>query len=157
MLRMGRASIRHARPEDCADPARLRHALWPESSQEEHKRELTGLLAGRPAGNMPLEVLVAQTADGSIAGLVEAGLRSHAEGCDESRAVGYLQGWFVDAPYRRRGIGAALLRAAEDWARNQGCRETASDASLENKISQWVHEVLGSTEAGRAVNYRRLL
>jgi aminoglycoside 6'-N-acetyltransferase I len=84
-------------------------------------------------------------------------LRSHAEGCDESRAVGYLEGWYVDEPCRRQGIGAALLRAAEDWARSQGCREMASDAGLENKISQRVHTALGFTEVGRAVNYRKLL
>jgi hypothetical protein len=66
MLRMNQVSIRHARPEDCAQLARLRHALWPESSQEEHERELNSLLAGRPPGSMPLEIFLAQTGDGSI-------------------------------------------------------------------------------------------
>ena len=100
---------------------------------------------------------MAESGDGRLLGFAEVGLRSHAEGCDLSRAVGYLEGWFVLEGYRRRGIGSALLRAAEAWARDQGCREMASDASLENEVSQRVHEAQGFTMAGRSVNYRKTL
>ena len=59
--------------------------------------------------------------------------------------------------HRRHGVGAALLRAAEAWAREQGCREMASDASIENELSQRVHELSGFTATARSVLYRRAL
>jgi aminoglycoside 6'-N-acetyltransferase I len=149
--------IRPARSQDCAELARLRNALWPESSSREHAEELAELLEGRLLGTMPQQVFVAESSDGRLLGFAEVGLRSHAEGCDFSRAVGYLEGWFVLESCRRRGIGSALLRAAEGWARGQGCRELASDASLDNKVSQRAHEARGFTSVGRSVNYRKAL
>src|SRR5204863_3252567 len=54
---------------------------------------------------------------------LEVDLRSHADGCNPSRPVGYIEGWYVAQSYRTRGIGRKLLAAAEDWARSQGCIE----------------------------------
>jgi len=58
---------------------------------------------------------------------------------------------------RRQGIGAALVRAAEAWARARGYREFASDAQLHNVDSQRAHMALGLTEVERAVLYRKVL
>jgi aminoglycoside 6'-N-acetyltransferase I len=71
--------------------------------------------------------------------------------------VGFLEGWYVAETHRRRGVGAALLRAAEDWAREQGCTEMASDTWLDNEGSQRAHEALGFEEVDRCVNYRKSL
>lgn len=59
--------------------------------------------------------------------------------------------------HRRHGIGAALLRAAEDWARKQGCTEMASDTRLENLLSQRAHASLGFQVAERSILYRKTL
>jgi aminoglycoside 6'-N-acetyltransferase I len=150
-------SVRFARPGDLGQLAGLRGALWPESSAEEHAEELSLILAGRPPGRMPLVVLIAEAKDGTLAGFLEAGLRSHADGCNEAHAVGYVEGWYVAKKFRRCGIGAELLRAAEDWARGQGCVEIASDAQIENEVSQRAHEALGFEIASRSVNYRKRL
>ena len=61
------------------------------------------------------------------------------------------------ADLRRRGVGRALVRAAEEWARGQGLREVASDALLDNVASHRAHEGLGFTEVERAVRYRKSL
>lgn len=151
------ATIRPARPEDGHALAQLRHALWPESSEREHAEELAGLLAGRTPGRLPMRILLAELSGGTIVGFAEAGLRSHAEGCDPSQEVGYLEGWFVREGHRRKGIGAALLRPAEAWSRDQGCKEMASDAGIENESSQRAQEALGFTVAARSVNYRKSL
>jgi aminoglycoside 6'-N-acetyltransferase I len=50
-------------------------------------------------------------------------------------AVGYIEGWFVYEALRNRGIGKELMRAAEDWAREHGCREMASDTWIDNEES----------------------
>ena len=137
--------------------ARLRVALWPESSAEEHAQELELILEGKFPGVMPLVILVAAAEDGTIAGFLEVGLRSCADGCDTRKAVGYVEGWYVGEQWRRRGIGTKLLRAAEDWARGQGCVEMASDARMDNQVSQSAHEALGFEVAERSVLYRKAL
>src|SRR2546422_4564114 len=61
-------------------------------------------------------------------------IRPYAEGCQGDR-VAYLEGWFVVPRARGRGVGRALIAAAEDWGRAQGCRELASDAEPEDRKS----------------------
>jgi aminoglycoside 6'-N-acetyltransferase I len=84
-------------------------------------------------------------------------LRSHADGCNPSRPVGYVEGWFVAENHRHNGIGRKLLTAAEDWARSQGCVEIASDTWIDNEVSQRVHEALGYEVVDRCVHYRKTL
>jgi hypothetical protein len=47
-------------PSDAIQLARLREALWPESSAEEHGRELAQILGGRAPGALPLVILVSE-------------------------------------------------------------------------------------------------
>jgi aminoglycoside 6'-N-acetyltransferase I len=154
---MRNALIRNAQPFDLEQLARLRAALWPESSVEEHAEELELVLGGKFPGVMPLVILVAEAGDGTLAGFLEAGLRSYADGCDASHPVGYVEGWYVAEKWRRQGTGTELLRAAEDWARTQGCFEMASDAAIENPVSQRAHEALGFEIVERSVLYRKAL
>lgn len=150
-------TIRRAGPPDCAQLARLREALWPHTSAEEHARELAPILDGTAALTMPLITLVAEASGGRLVGFLEAGLRSHADGCDPSRPVGYIEGWYVAEDLRRRRIGRRLVAAAEEWARGQGCREMASDTWIDNALSQHAHEALGYTVVDRCVHYRKTL
>jgi aminoglycoside 6'-N-acetyltransferase I len=131
--------------------------LWPESSYDEHLAELeAGLTAwGQPA--FPMDWLIAEAENGAMIGFLEVGLRSHADGCDTRLPVGYVEGWFVREEHRRKGIGAALLRAAEDWARAHGCREMASDAILDNAVSESAHQALGFEIVDRCIRFRKSL
>ena len=149
--------VRQANPSDVAQLAILRTSLWPESSSDEHARELTTILNATEQRVLPLIIFVAEETDSTLVGFLEAGLRSCADGCDLSRPVGYVEGWFVEQHRRGQGIGGELLCAAEAWARSQGCREMASDASIENELSQRVHESSGFTVTARSVLYRKSL
>jgi aminoglycoside 6'-N-acetyltransferase I len=131
--------------------------LWPDSSAEEHERELVAILDGKAPGIMPLVNFVAEDGDGAIVGFVEVGLRSAADGCDWARAVGYVEGWYVAEAHRRHGVGAKLIAVAEDWAREQGCTEMASDTHMDNTLSQEAHLRLGYEIAERAVLFRKKL
>jgi aminoglycoside 6'-N-acetyltransferase I len=102
-------------------------------------------------------ILVAEGEDGSLTGFVEAGLRSHADGCDPQRPVGFIEGWFVQEDHRRRGVGAQLVAAPEQWARGQGCLEMASDTWLDNEMSQHAHEALGYEVVDSCIHYRKSL
>lgn len=149
--------VRQAKPTDRDQLARLREALWPEASAEEHARELEPILAGETPGSMPLVNFVAETDDGKLFGFAEVDLRSHADGCCPARPVGYLEGWYVAEESRHSGIGRRLLTTAEDWARSHGCVEMASDTWIENKLSQTCHEALGFEVVDRCVHYRKTL
>jgi aminoglycoside 6'-N-acetyltransferase I len=146
--------IRCATPADVASLAALCAALWPESPAEDHAREIAPLLEGRTA--LPVTFLLAVT-EGRVIGFLQAGLRSHADGCDPAHPAGYVEGWYIEEPFRGKGIGRALLAAAEDWARSQGCREMASDALIANQPSQRAHEALGFVVVDRCVHYRKAL
>jgi aminoglycoside 6'-N-acetyltransferase I len=99
--------------------------------------------------------LVALDDNGALIGFLEVGLRSHADGCDPSNPVAFVEGWFVQEGFRNRGVGKELMRAAEDWARAQGCREMASDALIDNQVSQQAHEALGFEVVDRCVHFRK--
>ena len=150
-------SVRLAQPSDRGQLAILRNALWPEASIDEHSAELKLLLAGTAPVPMPLAILVAEASAGALAGFLEIDLRSHADGCNPSRPVGYVEGWFIAKDYRRQGLGAKLMAAAEDWARAQGCVEMASDTWIDNAISQCAHEALAFEVVDRCVHYRKPL
>ena len=60
----------------------------------------------------------------------------------------------IDLPH---SFGAALLRAAEEWGRAQGCTEFASDADPENAISIDAHLALGFEDAGLVRCFRKSL
>jgi len=120
----------------------MREALWPDGTGS-HAQEVQDFLGGRL--KMPLEVLLAVDEEGTPLGFVELSIRSYAEDCVTDR-VAYLEGWYVVPEARRRGVGAALVRAAEDWGRAQGCSEFASDALLGNDVSAAAHHALGFEE-----------
>src|SRR5439155_36668 len=88
------------------------------------------------------EVIIACDDSGEPIGFAELSIRPYAEGCHSGR-VAYLEGWFVEPAARRKGVGAALLKAAEDWGRASGCTELASDAEIGNDESVSAHRALG--------------
>jgi aminoglycoside 6'-N-acetyltransferase I len=157
MRPMEALAIRRALPEDCSGLAELRHALWTDTSAEEHACELTSLLAGEIGSTLPSVILIAENAGGEIVGFIEAGLRSHADGCDPARPVGFIEGWYVAPEWRRQKVGARLVAEAEAWARAQGCREMASDTWIDAVDSRRAHEALGYEVVDRCVNYRKIL
>jgi len=105
----------------------------------------------------PIEIFVADKSDGTLVGFVEVDLRSHADGCNPSKPVGYIEGWYVAEDHRHQGIGKKLLEKAEDWARSHRCAEIASDAVISNEVSQRAHEALGYEVVDRCVHYRKRL
>ena len=130
----------------------MRTALW----HDQTEADMHAWIARTQSQTSPAATILATTDQGIPIGFVEAGTRSHADGC-ESSPVAYIEGWYVDPDHRRRGVGAELIRAAEAWARAQGLTELASDAELENERSQRAHESLGFQETDRVVLYTKRL
>jgi aminoglycoside 6'-N-acetyltransferase I len=122
----------------------MRQALWPSPAQE-HAGEIDRYFAGTL--REPVEVLLAFDEQAHAIGMIELSIRAHAEGCATDR-VAFVEGWYVEPALRLTGVGTALMRAAEQWARSQGCTELGSDAEVENVSSAAAHLAVGFTETG---------
>jgi aminoglycoside 6'-N-acetyltransferase I len=136
-------SVRSVERRDRDAWLRMRCDLWPEGSAAEHAAEIDAFFAGTL--KMPLAVMIATDGSGKAVGFAELSIRSYAEDCVTDR-VAYLEGWYVVPHARRHGVGRALVAAAEDWARAQGCTEFGSDALLDNEVSALAHRALGFDE-----------
>lgn len=144
--------IRPVDVPDRADWLRMRVALWPDDPAE-HAGEIDLFFAGRSR-----DVVAAFVCEDAAApvGFLELNIRNYAEGSDNSR-VPYVEGWYVDAEYRGRGVGAALMAQAEAWAKEQGFTELASDCELDNTTSIAAHRALGFEETERVVCFLKQL
>ena len=145
-------TIRPIDPADATEWLRIRSEFWPDHSHT-HAAEIDGFFKG--SLGEPQAVLVAVD-DPRIIGLVELSIRPYAEGCRTDR-VGYLEGWYVDPEHRGKGIGRALVKASEDWARSRGCTEFASDTTIDNESSRKAHLACGFHEAGLVRCFRKTM
>jgi aminoglycoside 6'-N-acetyltransferase I len=132
----------------------MRDALWPDDGSNWHEGEIAQFFSGKLS--MPLAVLIAEDETGKPLGFAELSIRAYAEDCVTDR-VAYLEGWYVVPDARRQGVGRALIKAAELWAREQGCSEFGSDAVLDNEISAAAHRALGFTETVQIRCFRKQL
>lgn len=142
--------IRQIKETDKPQWLMLRQKLWPDTLVEKHLVEMEDYF--HHPETMP--VFVAVAAGERLVGLLEVEIHSEAEGCTTDK-VGYLEGWYVECEWRLQGIGSALIQAAEDWARAQGCTEMASDTDSNYPISPVAHEKLGCQEVTRVIHYRK--
>lgn len=145
-------TIRPLEESDLPEWLRLRTALWDETPEDDQMAEMADIIEDREHQF----VAVADLGDGTLAGFLEASIRSHVEDC-ETENVGYLEGWYVEAGHRQLGIGGSLVSYAENWARGLGCTEMASDAEIDNLVSQQAHEKLGYFETSRLVHLKKQL
>jgi len=146
--------VRGARKEDAPAWLRMRDSLWPDYASTWHSDEIQQFFAGKLTN--PLAVLIAEDDAGKALGFAELSIRNYAEDCVTDR-VAYLEGWYVVPGARRKGVGRALLVAAEQWAKGQDCTEFASDAVIDNEISAAAHRALGFTETAQIRCFRKVL
>lgn len=140
-----------AEEKDLSAVATLAAALWPHHSVGELELEFHPILTDPKAA-----VFLMMEGDRTV-GFAQCQLRhDYVEGTQTS-PVGYLEGIFVAPSCRHRGFAAALLRACEDWAREMGCTEFASDCELTNSDSFAFHKSMGFAEANRIICFTKKL
>ncbi len=143
--------IRKAFSEDAGDLAALAIRMWTERSPEGLTEEFREILNHEDAA------CFLKYADGGPVAFAQCQLRhDYVEGT-QSSPVGYLEGVFVTEAYRRRGFAAELLAACENWAKEKGCKEFASDCELDNADSLKFHLALGFEEANRIICFKKEL
>jgi aminoglycoside 6'-N-acetyltransferase I len=143
--------IVEAQASDIEVWARMRFALWPDSTEADHRQEAEALLCDASVR----VALIARANDGTAVGFAEVSLRhDYVNGCSTS-PVGFLEGLFVVESARREGVARRLCDAGEAWAAARGCTEFASDVPVDNRLSQDVHRALGFEETERVVFFRK--
>ena len=142
-LRFFRASV-----SDALSAARLADQMW--GADKEREQEFLKLIRSPEAA-----VFLAE-ADGKAIAFAQCGLRhDYVEGKASDGTVGYLEGIFVEEAFRERGIARMLLSLCEDWARETGCAEFASDTELHNEDSLRFHLACGFEETGRIICFMK--
>src|SRR5688572_17765652 len=116
--------IKEMAPGESLEWDRMRRALWPDCQSAMHDHEVAEI--GAHPDKYAVLVYHRDDAAGRLGGFVEVSIRDRVDG-SLSRSVGYLEAWYVDADLRGRGIGRALLEAAECWAAERGLTEMGSD------------------------------
>lgn len=144
--------IRRVKKTDMPKWLSMRRALWPKCPLKDHKKEINEILDD--AGHQP--AWVAEDGNGDIIGFLEASVRNYADGAGRAN-VGYLEGWYVRPVYREKGIGKALVKAAEEWARGRGFSHMGSDTWIGNMGSHRAHLAMGYREVGRDIHYVKKL
>lgn len=146
--------IRPIQKDEGTTWAALRGRLWPEADAAELRDEAEAFLGGL---NVPTIAAVFLAEEKAVpVGFLELAVRPFSDGC-ESRPVPHVEGWYVEPFARGRGVGSALMEAAETWARQNGFRELASDSDVRNDGSVQAHLRCGFPEMERLVKFRKLL
>jgi aminoglycoside 6'-N-acetyltransferase I len=146
-------AIRPVEHDDADEWIRMRQALWPDDPAS-HARDVAAFFEGT-IRNLD-HVLLAVDGENHPIGFAEMSIRSYSEGCYSGR-VAFLEGWYVDAAFRRRGVGAALVRGVEAWGRAQRSTELGSDTQLHNTDGSRAHLALGFDEVERIICFRKPL
>lgn len=139
--------IRQATEADVLEVARLALMLWPHHSMHAIALDIYEIMNS----NQGAFFLAFDKDSKEAIGFSQVSLRTdYVEGTKNS-PVGYLEGLFVTEAYRLNGVGQKLLAACEDYSRNHGCEEFASDCELTNLDSLNFHSRVGFKEANRII------
>ncbi|WP_414052586.1 aminoglycoside 6'-N-acetyltransferase [Macrococcus animalis] len=123
--------------------------LWPDNQFNHLKLEFNEILNDDNQG------IFLFVADQNDVGFAHVSLRvDYVEGTDSS-PVGFLEGIYVLPRYRNKGIARELITTCEQFAKDKGCTEFASDCELTNLDSILMHEKLGFEETNRIVCFKK--
>lgn len=93
--------------------------------------------------------------DAKAIGFANASLRhDYVEGCETS-TIAYLEAIYVDKEYRLLGYAKDLVNRCEEWGREQGAKEFASDCILTNNDSYKFHIAIGFKEVNRIICFKK--
>lgn len=118
--------------------------LWPSITAEELYEEY------KVMDNEKWVTFLYKSGD-EYAGFISVALRSDYVEGSSSCPVAYIEAIYVEEAYRRKGIAAELVIAAENWGIEKGCVEIGSDCESTNQLSIDFHIASGFEEAERIV------
>lgn len=119
--------------------------LWPDNEADDLRKEFAAILQSDKD-----RIFVCKDNEKCIA-FIHVSLRfDYVQGAISS-PVGYVEGVYVQPEYRLQGISTGLLKKAENWAKERGCTQMASDIEMDNTGSYEFHIKSGFKEAGKII------
>ena len=141
--------VKKASKKDIKILADLAIKLWPSHTIEELVSDFENLSKDNRAK------CFIKYHEGVPVGFAHCGLRyDYVEGTTSS-PVGYLEGIFVEPQFRNLGFAKELITACEEWAKQKGCLQMASDCELTNVGSYNFHNKIGYSEANKIVCFKK--
>ncbi len=93
----------------------------------------------KEAGDGRQAVFMAESPDGRLVGWVQVCARTILV----SDRYAEIEGLVVDREWRSRGVGRALMRRAEEWARHAGCRAVSLRSNVVREGARPFYEDIG--------------
>ena len=123
--------------------------LWKDNSYDCLKEELLQIL------KEDKNSIFLYSVNNEIVGFSQVSLRyDYVEGTDSS-PVAYLEGIYIKENYRNLGYAKQLLKECENWAREKGCSEFASDCELKNDLSLEFYLKMGFSETNKIICFKK--
>lgn len=144
MPAVGDVVLRAADALDAAALARLTEQLGYATSPTQMARRLVSLDAD------PARLTLVAVADGLLVGYVGVWV---GQGYEADAPHARIMALVVDVAWRRRGIGARLLAAAEAWSRERGAAVIVLNSGEQRSEAHPFYERLGYANTGR--RYRK--
>lgn len=142
------ATIRSARSDDAATLAALSGELGYVATPD----QIVARLAKIEAAGMTC-VLVAEDAQRAVVGWIHVARAGDLTGDADAEILGLI----VAASTRNLGIGAGLLRAAEEWARAHGATQMRVRSRIERENAHRFYEKTGYARIKTQALFRKLL
>jgi len=143
--------IRPLQSTDGTEIIRFQKALFHDYPPDEIEEESKLLLKANPAH---WQTFVAEVNEHHLAGYICGSVKIVSEIVSQMR-IGYVESWYVDIEYRRKGIGRMLYQTLEAWFRKMNCVQAMSDTNLENDISVKAHSGIGFKESERLILFTK--
>jgi len=125
--------------------------LWPDCVSEEEYEYYSGMISAEQ------DICYLAGIDDVYIAFIHLSVRNdYVEGADDL-PVAYIEGIYVKPAYQRNGVAKQLVQLAENWAREKGIKQIASDTSVNNDQAIAFHKGLGFNEAERIVCFIRTL
>ncbi len=141
--------IQKAIINDASDIAKLAVKMWQNHSTDELKKNFEDTIRKNDCAIFIYKL------ENTVIGFAQCGLRyDYVEGTNSS-PVGYLEGIFVKEDFRNNGYAKELLKKCEQWAKECGCSEFASDCELTNNDRLKFHLKNGFAEVNRIICFTK--
>lgn len=124
--------------------------LFPHVPKKELEEYCTNQISASPEHFQAFKCVNEST---EIVAYIEVTLRrDYVEGSSTS-PVGYIEAIYVKPEFRHQGIARKLAEIGEEWAKERGCTEMASDTESSNADSQKFHKKIGFEQAETIVHF----
>lgn len=144
--------IRKAEEKDIKALAKLASApeVWSDDP-EKLEKDFEELLRSKK------DLVAVSEENGEVIAFANVRIRSDYVAGADSLPAAYLEGICVKEGYRGRGEAKNLLAYCENWAREQGCGDFASDCLIDNEVSRAFHLAMGFREVERVICFAKKL